>query len=128
MSETPVLGWCIGAAHLAIPVDLSLFTVDAIMRAAYKLTDRCFVVLQKPSSTQCTVFLVARASTTDVGPLGREFHNELLDQQIRCRLEDQFGDVRTLIVAQAFSEGNLLEPDADTQDYRTDPHGAGKHR
>src|SRR5262252_8832854 len=102
MSEVPIVGWRAGLAHLAVPIDLSLYSIDAIMRAAYKFTDRCFVVVQQPSSTECTVFLLSRSSIMDAGPLGLEFHNELLDQQIRCRLEDQFKDMRTLIVAQAF--------------------------
>src|SRR6266849_940963 len=126
--ETPVIPWRISSAHIAIPVDLTVYTIDAIMKAAYKLTDRCFVLLQRPHVNQCMVLLVGRSPTADVQPLALEFHNELLDQQLRCRLEEQFKDVRTLIVAQAFSEGNLLDPHADTGDYRTDPLGAGKHR
>ena len=42
-----------------------------------------------------------------------EFFNELLDQQIRFSLDAEFAPLRTLIVAQAFSEGNLLPADAD---------------
>jgi hypothetical protein len=43
-------------------------------------------------------------------------------------LEAQFNDVRTLIVAQAFSEGNLIDAHAGDGDYLSDPLGAGKHR
>jgi His-Xaa-Ser system protein HxsD len=38
---------------------------------------------------------------------------ELVDQALRVQLEEEFGAVRTLIVAQAFSEGNLLDSDQD---------------
>jgi hypothetical protein len=60
--------------------------------------------------------------------LALEFRNELLDQQLRCRLEEQFKDVRTLIVAQAFSEANLVDQEADAGDYHSDALSAGKHR
>lgn len=114
---------------MAIPVDLQVYSLDAAMRAAYKLTDRCFVFLERDqSSGGLGVFLIARSPSADLSPLALEFRNELLDQQLRCRLEEQFRDVRTLIVAQAFSEGNLVDPDADAGDYRDDPLGAGRHR
>jgi hypothetical protein len=52
-----------------------------------------------------------------------EFCNELTDQQLRVVLEKEFGELRTLIVAQAFSEGNLLDPDRETADDKADPRG-----
>ena len=54
--------------------------------------------------------------------------NELVDQQLRVQLDAEFRDVRTLIVAQAFAEGNLLDPNDERIDYRTDPREAGKRR
>ena len=123
------MAWKLDQAHIAIPVDLQVYSLDAAMRAAYKLTDRCFVFLERDqSSGGLMVFLIARSPSADLSPLALEFRNELLDQQLRCRLEEQFRDVRTLIVAQAFSEGNLVDPDADAGDYRDDPLGAGRHR
>ncbi len=117
MNEVPLIAWMLDRAHVAVPIDLTLFSIDAAMRAAYKLTDRCIVLLERDSS-----------SSADLTATALEFKNELLDQQLRCRLEEQFKDVRTLIVAQAFSEGNLIDPDADAGDYDTDSLGAGKHR
>ena len=46
---------------------------------------------------------------------------DLCDQALREDLEREFGAVRTLIVAQAFSEGNLLDPGRDDADHRLDP-------
>jgi len=127
---SPLVAWRLDAAHLAIPIDLTVYSLDATVRAAYKLTDRCFVFLQRQPDldTAATAYLVGRASSSDLQPLALEFLNELLDQQLRCQLEAQFSDVRTLIVAQAFSEGNLIDAEADAGDYLGDPLGAGTRR
>lgn len=127
---SPLVAWRLDAAHLAVPVDLTVYSLDAVVRAAYKLTDRCFIFVQRnpDHDSEATTYLVGRASSSDLQPLVLEFLNELLDQQLRCQLEAQFSDVRTLIVAQAFSEGNLIDAEADGGDYHGDPLGAGTHR
>jgi His-Xaa-Ser system protein HxsD len=130
MNDSPVIGWMIDRAHIALPVDLSIYSRQAIVRAVYRLTDRCYTVVQRDPerSDQAVVFLVGRSAAADLQTLALEFHNDLVDQQLRCQLDEQFRDVRTLIVAQAFSEGNLLDPEADEGNYQSDPHGARKHR
>ena len=131
MSDSaPLVGWRLDAAHIAVPVDLTVYSLDAALRAAYKFTDRCFALVQRNPEREgeAVVYLVGRSRSADLSALALEFQNELLDQQLRCRLEEQFKDVRTLIVAQAFSEGNLIDGDADDGDYRSDPRGAGTNR
>ena len=126
----PVVAWRLDAAHLAIPVDLSVYSLEATIRAAYRFTDRCFTFLQRDPDhdTLATVYLLGQSPSSDLGPVALAFHNELLDQQLRCQLESQFGDVRTLITAQAFSEANLVESEEDADDYYIDPRGAGTNR
>ena len=51
-----------------------------------------------------------------------------MEPSVRERLERQFGDVRTLIVAQAFAEGNLLDAAGADEDYVEDPSGIGRPR
>jgi His-Xaa-Ser system protein HxsD len=126
-----LIAWSTDKAHHAVPIDLSIYSVPAVIRAAYKLTDRAFVYLQRDDDaleTKLWVFLFGRSATTDVGPLILELMNELVDQQLRVQLEAEFKDVRTLIVAQAFAEGNLLDPNDERIDYRADPREAGKRR
>ena len=64
-------------------------------------------------------------AVSDLDHLLGEFANELVDQQLRVRLETQFADMRTLIVAQAFSEGNLLDSTQIEGDIQADPRGIG---
>jgi His-Xaa-Ser system protein HxsD len=130
MTDKPVIAWTLDQAHVAVPIDLSVFSIDAAVRAAYKFTDRCFVLLERDTkiADRLLAFMIGRSPKTDLTTVVLEFKNELVDQQLRCRLEQQFKDVRTLIVAQAFSEGNLIDSDADAGDYHTDPLSAGQHR
>jgi len=130
MSDLPVVAWRLDQAHIAIPVDLRVYGLDAVLRAAYKFTDRAYLLLERSSETEheVIVFVVGRSASTDVSSVALEFKNELLDQQLRCTLEAQFRDVRSLIVAQAFSEGNLLDPDGDNGDHISDSHRAGRNR
>jgi len=130
MSDLPVVAWRLDQAHIAIPVDLRVYGLDAVMRASYKFTDRAYILLERTPepSSEVIVFIVGRSAATDVSTMALEFNNELLDQQLRCTLEAQFRDVRSLIVAQAFSEGNLLDPDGESGDHISDSHGAGRNR
>lgn len=128
--KVSLIAWKTDDAHLAIPIDLTLYTLPAVMRAAYKMTDRVFVFLQRDvdNPQMLWAYFFSRLRSADAKPLVLEFLNELTDQQLRVQLEQQFHDVRTLIVAQAFAEGNLLTPDDEHLDYRTDPKDASKRR
>src|SRR5688572_21187957 len=120
-ADKPLLAWRLDAAHVAVPIDLHVYSLAAVMRAAYKLTDRCFAFIQREEGgSGAVLYLIGRSASSDLAQLALDARNELLDQQLRCQLEQQFKDVRTLIVAQAFSEGNLIDGNADTGDYRDD--------
>ena len=126
-----LIAWRTDDAHHAVPIDLSVYSAQAVIRAAYKLTDRAFVYLRRDDDapdSKLWVFLFGRSATADVKPFVLELMNELVDQQLRVQLDAEFRDVRTLIVAQAFAEGNLLDPNDERIDYRTDPREAGKRR
>jgi His-Xaa-Ser system protein HxsD len=107
----PVSEWTFGGTRAALRIDLSIYTVEATLRACYKFTDRCYVFVARDheSEEQLLAVLTAKAPGVDLAAIVGEFGNELLDQRIRGSLDAEFGPLRTLIVAQAFSEGNLLD-------------------
>ncbi len=115
------------SAHVALRIDSSVYSVEAMLRAAYKLTDRAFILFDRCQGG-FAAFIVGRSSSEDVRELVGVFANELIDQQVRVRLEERFAPVRTLIAAQAFAEGNLLDPERHHADYNADPLGIGKSR
>jgi His-Xaa-Ser system protein HxsD len=104
--------WDTAEGHLALSVDADLFTADAILHAAYKFTGTCHVWLEQDQLAQTKrrylVFMRPKRQGMDLAVLAGDVSNELIDQQVRARLDQQFTDLRTIIAAQAFSEGNLL--------------------
>lgn len=113
--------------RVALTIDTSVYSRNAIIRAIYKFTDRCYVLLSSHDvRPNCYIaYLTAKSPSADLEQLVGEFGNELLDQQLREQLEKQFGEIRSLIVAQAFAEGNLLDRERDDGDYTADPRGIG---
>jgi His-Xaa-Ser system protein HxsD len=126
----PSYACTVDGTHVALRVDTTLFSPDCILKAAYKFTDRCFVFLHREAGAPETVWvtLAGKPQATDSRSLVGDFANELIDQRLREALGREFGPVQTLIVAQAFAEGNLLDPERETGDYHADPHGAGRRR
>lgn len=123
--ELPVALGAAGTA--ALSVSKEVYSLKAVLAAAYKLSDRCAVLVDAPDTHQWVLFLVGRG-TGDATPLIDALVRELTDQALRDRLESEFGALRTLIVAQAFSEGNLLDPMRDGADHNSDPRGTGQRR
>lgn len=119
-----------GGPLVSIEVDSSLYELDAIFRAAYRMTDRCSIFLARTPEAPAlvSVTLVAKQQAEDLRPLVGELCNELIDQQIRLALARDVGPLRELIVAQAFSEGNLLDEQRDDGDFEDDPLGIGRDR
>ena len=90
--------------------DASVYSADAVLRAAYKLTDRCFVFVFPGEQSQGKLIaaLYPKDTGEDLAAIAGQFSNELIDQQIREELNREHGHIRAAIVAQAFAEGNLL--------------------
>jgi His-Xaa-Ser system protein HxsD len=119
-----------GDGLIALDIDRELFSMDAVLRSSYKFTDRCHIFIQAHETRMDRWTVVIRPKNADpnVIELAGDFSNELIDQRLRERLEQQFGDVRTLIVAQAFAEGNLLDAAGADDDYASDPQRIGRLR
>ena len=110
----------------ALKVDLSVFAKEAVLRAAYKLTDRCHLFVERAESAEEEHLVVTfrpRPRTLPSRRSSREFANELIDQQLREHLAREAGPIREIVVAQAFAEGNLLDPAREDGDYTRDPEG-----
>jgi His-Xaa-Ser system protein HxsD len=112
---------------VALKVDLSVFAMEAVLRAAYKFTDRCHLFVERPinEGKQAVVTFRPKGEAAAVDMIVGDFANELIDQQLREHLAREAGPIREILVAQAFAEGNLLDPDRDDGDYLRDPKGIG---
>lgn len=119
----------LGKAQAALEIDLSVYTEKAVSRAAYKFTDRCYCFLSRSEQAGwMKATLGTKDEKHDLASLIGEFCNELLDQQIRQDLVQEAGLIRDVIVAQAFAEGNLLDPQRDNGSYEEDALGIGTLR
>lgn len=109
--------------EVVLEVDSTVYELSAIYRSCYQFTDSLYLFLARDSEQPDTVLisLTPKNPEADLASCLGEFVNNLLDQQLRGVLAREMGPVRELIVAQAFHEGNLLDPQRDDGDYEDDP-------
>jgi His-Xaa-Ser system protein HxsD len=93
---------------LCLTVSREIYSLKAILSAAYKFSSDYAVWVDVESDHRWSVAIIS-SERIDSGAVLALFTKELIDQQLRVALEQEFGNLRTLIVAQAFSEGNLLD-------------------
>src|SRR5258705_10322684 len=109
-------GWTLDGQRIALELDLAVYSTEAVLRAAYKFTDRCYMFLAPGESLGTLVAVMVSKkplSAEALEGLVGEFANEALDQRVRESLAREFGPIQSLIAAQAFPEGNLLDTETD---------------
>ncbi len=111
---------------IAVDVDERLYSLDALFRTCYKFTDIAYLYLRREAEGKVRAYIVPKDKNSDLPTLAGQFCNELLDHQVRTLVSAESGKIRELIIAQAFSEGNLLEEASDREgDYGSDRLGIG---
>lgn len=90
-----------------LTVDTQIYGPEALFRACYAFTDRCYLFLREAGPSKVTVFFRKRQSPRTLEVLMEEFVNELIDQRLRALLAAETKVVREMIVAQAFAEADL---------------------
>lgn len=122
-----VPAWVAGDTAAALLVSRAAYPKKAVLAAAYKLSDRCAVLIDAEGDGHWVLHVLTKPGA-DAKALLLVLIRELGDQALRAQLEQEFGAVRALIVAQAFSEGNLLDPTRDDVDPSSDPSGTEQRR
>lgn len=90
--------------------DPAAYSVDAVQRAAYRLSDRgSFEVVVGEAAIEVTVTPLGEEA--DAPALMAELRGEALDQVLRERIRAETADVRNLVLALAFSRTGLAEAD-----------------
>ena len=116
------------ADTLIICIDSAVYSRRAIFSTCYQYSDRCYLFLAQGSSDNLLNLVISRKDPdSDLNAIKGEFFNCLLDHELRAQIALETREVRTLIVAQAFAEGNLLDPNQEDGDYNDDPRGIRKH-
>ena len=87
-----------------IIVDLNLYTKEAIVASIYKFSSLFYIHQQTNTDNPNFVNVVfeSKDNNTITEDITKQFCNELVDQQLRHNINAQFGDIRDLIVKEAF--------------------------
>ena len=84
--------------------DVGVFSLDTIKRALYRFSDKCSFDIQIKDNVVTVTF---QAKTQDNWIA--KIKNEVLDQDLRDTLSKETANIRTLILANAFSNTGLIE-------------------
>ena len=105
-------------------VQESVYTIDALFKACYLFTDRCYLFLRRAAPGTIEIHITTKDKTS-VDSLVGDFCNELIDHRVRADIARESGKIREMIVAQAFAEGGLLDAidpaEERIDDYNVDP-------
>lgn len=116
----------IGNDVASIAVDLRVYSKDSVLRTAHRFTDRCGVSIVQDSDQGWVVQLARRTSLDNLERMGHDFGNALLDETLRAQIRADTEPIRRLLIAQAFSEVNLLRPELDDANPAHDPLRIGE--
>lgn len=90
---------------ILLKLDKSIYEKEAVLAASYKMTNLCFIVVKPLENNQLGVYFEAKNSQSEdeLKAIAKNYCNEVLDQQTRLDVEKRYGNIRDLLVKQAFS-------------------------
>ena len=91
--------------NFQVVVDMALYAKEAVVAACYKFTDR-FYIHQQTDGNMVNVMFESKDGNIISDEIVKQFCNELIDQQVRYNMNQQFGHIRDLIVEEAFKPVN----------------------
>lgn len=95
-----------------LEIDLTVINLNSVKQAAYKFTDLCsFIFEQKNKRLFVTINFLKIMDQNEKEDIVNKLYNEILDQDLRQIIADETEHVRNLILANAFSNSELIEPD-----------------
>jgi His-Xaa-Ser system protein HxsD len=84
--------------------DVRVFSLDTVKRALYRFSDKCsFDIQLKDNNITVTLHVKTDEDLTS------KIKNEVLDQDLRDALSKETANIRTLILANAFSNTGLIQ-------------------
>jgi len=97
----------------SLSINTSVYSIEAIKKAAYKFADRTSVVINPSYESTVTIVFnfVGRNAGGNSDQVVSDFCNELLDQDLRERIKRETEPLRNLLLAHAFSRTPLAEKD-----------------
>lgn len=102
-----------GQDSSSIVLDLAIYSLEAIKKTCYQFSSELAATINKLDDGKVKVDFLFDDSVNDQmrQELVRQFHNYLLDQDLREIVFKETEEVRNLILAHAFSKTSLIEPE-----------------
>ena len=88
-----------------VKASLAIYAKEAVAAACYKYSGKYFVH-QEQVENQILITLETKEDNAVDATIAKSFCNELIDQQIRFNVNCQFGNIRDMIVTEAFRPVN----------------------
>lgn len=96
--------------HVDLSFDNNVFPLDTIKKALYRFADRCsFDVELMGQQIKVTLHVLNNLPEQAIDDLCFKIRNEVLDQDLRDTISKETVNIRTLILANAFSNTGLIE-------------------
>jgi His-Xaa-Ser system protein HxsD len=98
---------------VALTIDLRLYRLTAIKKAAYRLAERFTAVLSAPEADAVSVTLRFKPAVSESSAREsvRAYFEELMDQELREEIAEETAPLRSLILAHAFSNLDVVKRD-----------------
>lgn len=94
---------------IRLELDVALYSLEAVQKAAYRFIDRLTVLISKGSETVICEIDFINGTTLAPDDILADFKRELLDQQLRAQIKRETEPVRNLVLAYAFSRTGLQQ-------------------
>jgi His-Xaa-Ser system protein HxsD len=95
---------------LTLCFDSNVFSLDTVKRALYRFADLCsFDIQLADEQIEVTLLVPIAADPMKMDDLCYRIRNEVLDQDLRDTISKDTANIRTLILANAFSNTGLVE-------------------
>jgi His-Xaa-Ser system protein HxsD len=95
----------------SLTFDAPAYSVDALQRAMYRLSDRLSGDVRHSKGVHLCVLQLETNDEEEAELLVAKFRKEVLDQTLRERIRNETQEVRNLILALAFSNTGLVSGD-----------------
>jgi His-Xaa-Ser system protein HxsD len=92
-------------------LDLRVYRLTAIKKAAYRLAHRCTATIGGVNGDEVWIALDIKGADPEANAdaIRRAFLQELVDQELREQVAEETAPLRALILAQAFSNTDLIK-------------------
>lgn len=95
----------IDSDKLVIEIENSIYSKEALLSAAYNYADRANILINKPTEAKYEILFISKGiSINDLSQCAKQYCSDIIDQQMRLDVEAKYGNIRDVIVKQAFSQ------------------------